>query len=145
MSWPVFFFFSSLFFASCNVILIPESSKCLLGEFEILAIQLKVSGILLTIRIRNTSSTDKESGIQRLESGIHGLEFVVPENIHTRPPPHGGQRKSEGRGGKLLINNSFSVEQAISYRFTLNRCFKTSINDRLLSMVGWMLFSRLTR
>ena len=99
MSSPVFFFFWSLFFASCNVIQVPESSKCLLGEFEILAIQLKVSGILLTIRIRNTSSTDKESGIQRLESGIHGLEFVVPENIHTRPPPHGGQRKSEGRGG----------------------------------------------
>ena len=97
MSSP--FFFSSLFFALCNVIRIPESGKCLLGECEILGIQFKVSGISLTIRIRNTSSTDKKSRIQRMESGIHGLEFVVPENIRTRPPPHGGQRKSEGREG----------------------------------------------
>ena len=117
MSSPVFFFFSSLFFASCNVIRIPESSKCLLGEFEILAIQLKVFGISVTIRIRNTSSTNKESGIQRLESVIHGVEFVVPENIHTRPLPTEGNGNSRGggvqkeaisdRGGGLLPNFFF--------------------------------------
>ena len=107
MSSP--FFFSSLFFALCNVIRIPESGKCLLGECEILGIQFKVSGISLTIRIRNTSSTDKKSRIQRMESGIHGLEFVVPENIRTRPPPHGGQRKSEGREGGGLKRRQFPM------------------------------------
>ena len=38
----------------------------------------------------------------------------------------------------LLINNSFSVEQAISY-FTVNRCFKTRTIvciDHFLSVVG---------
>ena len=37
-------------------------------------IQLKESGIPLTIGIRYPSSNDRESGIQYLESGIHGVE-----------------------------------------------------------------------
>ena len=48
---------------------------------------------------------------------------------------------------ELLMNNSFSLERAFSY-FTLNRCFKTSVNVRFghfLSTVGSMLFPRLTR
>ena len=51
-------------FRSCKGIQIPESVKFLLVE----------SGILLRIGIQNPSSTDKESGIQYLESGIHGEE-----------------------------------------------------------------------
>ena len=39
--------------------------------------QLKKSGIPLTIEIRNPSSTDKESEIQYLESGIHGVESRI--------------------------------------------------------------------
>ena len=37
-------------------------------------IQLKESGILSTIEIRNPSPTEKESRIDYLESGIHGVE-----------------------------------------------------------------------
>ena len=79
--------------------------------------------------------------------------------------PHGGQRNFEGRRvqeeaisegvggrlqsfffsgglgkiGKLFINNSFSVEQAISYFTVIYRCFKTSIIvciDHLLTTIG---------
>ena len=50
-------------FRSCKGIQIPESVKFLLVE----------SGILLRIGIQNPSSTDKESGIQYLESRIHGV------------------------------------------------------------------------
>ena len=48
---------------------------------------------------------------------------------------------------ELLINNNFSLERPFSY-FTLNRCFKTSVNvcfGHFLSTVGSMLFPRLTR
>ena len=44
-----------------------------------------------------------------------------------------------GKIGKLFINNSFSVEQAISYFTVIYRCFKTSIIvciDHLLTTVG---------
>ena len=41
-------------------------------------IQLKRSGIPQTTRIRNLSSTDKESGIQYLDSGIHSVESKNP-------------------------------------------------------------------
>ena len=87
--------------------------------------------------------------------------YVVPENIHT---PRGGQRKfrEEGKGskrrqfprgggclerffpgslskiGELLIYNSFSVEQAISFLYRY-WCFKTIIIvfiDHLLTTVG---------
>ena len=37
-------------------------------------IQLKESGIPLTTGIRSLSSTDRESGIQHLQSEIHGVE-----------------------------------------------------------------------
>ena len=40
-------------------------------------IQLKESGILLMIGIRNPSTTDKESAIQYLESGMHGVESRI--------------------------------------------------------------------
>ena len=46
---------------------------------------------------------------------------------------------SLGKIGKLFINTSFSVEQAISYFTVIYRCFKTSIIvciDHLLSTVG---------
>ena len=37
------------------------------------------SGILLRIGIQNPSSSDKESGIQYLESGIHGVESRIQD------------------------------------------------------------------
>ena len=40
-------------------------------------IHFKESGIPLTIRIQNPSSTEKEFGIQHLESGIHGVESRI--------------------------------------------------------------------
>ena len=60
---------------------------------------------------------------------VNKRKCVVPENIpHTSPLPTEGNGISEGYGllteffsrglskiGELLINNSFSVEQAISY------------------------------
>ena len=48
---------------------IPESVKSLLVE----------SGILLRIGIQNPISTDKESWIQYLESGIHGMESRIQD------------------------------------------------------------------
>ena len=60
---------------------ILESRKWLLvesGPLQIFvlefAIKLKKSGIALTIGNRNPNSTDKESGIHYLESGIHSVE-----------------------------------------------------------------------
>ena len=40
-------------------------------------LELKESGIPLTIKIRNPSSTDKETGFQYLESEIHGVESKI--------------------------------------------------------------------
>ena len=40
-------------------------------------IQLKESGILLMIGIGNPSTTDKESAIQYLETGMHGVESTI--------------------------------------------------------------------
>ena len=42
-------------------------------------IQLKESGIPLTIRIQNLSSTDKETRIQYLESGIESVESRIQD------------------------------------------------------------------
>ena len=39
--------------------------------------ELKESGIPITIKIRNPSSTDKETGFQYLESKIHGVESRI--------------------------------------------------------------------
>ena len=55
-------------------------------------IQFKEFGIPLTIEIRNPSSTDKESVIQYLESGIHGVAseprlFGFPYMERLRPVP----------------------------------------------------------
>ena len=44
-------------------------------------IQLKESGIELTIGIWNPNSTDKKSAIQYLESGIHSLEFRIQDRL----------------------------------------------------------------
>ena len=59
----------------------PESGKFLLLESESLAlesgIQLKESGIPLTISVRNPGSTDKESEFQYQETGIHGMESRI--------------------------------------------------------------------
>ena len=49
----------------------------ILGLESGIQLQLKKSGIPLTIGIRNSSSTDKESTIQYLESRIHGMEFRI--------------------------------------------------------------------
>ena len=57
----------------------PESGKFLLLESESLAlesgIQLKESGIPLTISVRNPGSTDKESEFQYQETGIQNLRL----------------------------------------------------------------------
>ena len=54
--WNIFSTAKNSCFAPCKGILIPESGKILFME---LGIQLKGSGIPLTIRIQNPSSTDK--------------------------------------------------------------------------------------
>ena len=51
---------------------IKESFNILVVFTIFVGIQLKESGIPLTIGIRNPSSTDKESGIYSLESRIQG-------------------------------------------------------------------------
>ena len=43
--------------------------------------QLKKSGIPLNIELRNPRSTGKESGIQYLESGIHGVEPRMQDGL----------------------------------------------------------------
>ena len=59
----------------------PKSGKFALVELKSWAldseIQLMIPGIPQTIGIRNPSSSDKESRIQYLESGIHGLESRI--------------------------------------------------------------------
>ena len=59
----------------------PKSGKFVLVELKSWAldseIQLMIPGIPQTIGIRNPSSSDNESRIQYLESGIHGLESRI--------------------------------------------------------------------
>ena len=55
---------------------IQSSSKSLSWNLESGALE---SGIPLTIGIRNPSFTEKESGIQFLESGIHGVESRIQD------------------------------------------------------------------
>ena len=62
-------------------ILVPESGrKCFLVESGILGfgirVQLKESGIPLTIGTQDPSSTDKDSG---LKSGIHIVKSRIPD------------------------------------------------------------------
>ena len=70
-------------------------------------IQLKESGIPLTIGIQNPSSTDKESEIQYLESGgIHGVESS-PESRIQNPSLswillHGTKNSGSCQGFKKL-------------------------------------------
>jgi len=59
------------FLAPCKLIRILESGKSWALES---VIQFQESRLLLTIKIRNPSSTDKESGIQYLESGINSVQ-----------------------------------------------------------------------
>ena len=49
----------------------------MLVESEILAVQLKQSGISLTMGIQNPNSTDKESGFQYLKSRILSVESRI--------------------------------------------------------------------
>ena len=49
----------------------------MLVESRILGVQLKQSGISLTVGIQNPSSTDKESGIQYLKSGMLSVESRI--------------------------------------------------------------------
>ena len=76
-------------------------------------IQLKESGILSTIEIRNPSPTEKESRIDYLESGIHGVEpriqtclgfpYIGRQELLVQcPPPFRGSVAF-----KLLIEKSF--------------------------------------
>jgi len=51
-------------------------------------IQLKESRIPIKIEIQDLSSTEKESGIQYLESGIHGVESRI-EDCLGFPCVHG--------------------------------------------------------
>ena len=55
-------------------------------DFEILelGIQLKETGIPLTVEIRNPSSAEKESGIQHLESRIHSVESRIQDCLRLR-------------------------------------------------------------
>ena len=63
----------------------PESGDFCLWNKESWAlecgIQLKESRILLTIGIWDPGSTDKESRIQYLESGIHGVESRIQDGL----------------------------------------------------------------
>ena len=64
-------------------------------------LQPKQSRIILTIGIRNPSSTDKESEIWYLESGIHGVESRIQDLDYLRKET-GSERKEElglRRGG----------------------------------------------
>ena len=65
-------------------------------------LQPKQSRIILTIGIRNPSSTDKESEIWYLESGIHGVESRI-EDLDCLTKETGSAGKEElgwGRGGE---------------------------------------------
>ena len=64
-------------------------------------LQPKQSRIILTIGIRNPSSTDKESEICYLESGIHGVESRI-QDLDYLTKETGSERKEElglRRGG----------------------------------------------
>ena len=66
-------------------------------------LQTKQSRIILTIGIRNPSSTDKESEIWSLESGIHGVKSRI-QDLDYLTKEIGSERKEElglrrGRGG----------------------------------------------
>ena len=76
----------------------PESRKLELWDPESWALksrlQLKQSRIILTIWIRNPSSTDKESEICYLESGIHGVESRI-QDLDYLTKETGSERKEE--------------------------------------------------
>ena len=57
-------------------------------------LQPKQSRIILTIGIRNPSSTDKESEICYLESGIHGVESRI-QDLDYLTKETGSERKEE--------------------------------------------------
>ena len=54
----------------------PESEEMLLVES---GIQIKESGIPITIGIQNSTVLQKNTGIQYLESGIHSVEFRIQD------------------------------------------------------------------
>ena len=75
-------------------------------------IQLKESGIPLTIGIRNPSSSDKESEIQYLESGIHGVESSPESRIQNSSlswiPLHGAKTVASTKVSRNLNHNEDS-------------------------------------
>ena len=80
--------------APCKGLRTPESGKFLLVESRIREVYLVESGIPgfgirdiaqgIQIGIRNPSSTDEESEIQYLESGIHGVESRIQDCLGFR-------------------------------------------------------------
>ena len=62
---------------------IPESGEFVLVGSEILGFGIQ-NPESLKIRIYNSSSTDKDSGIQYLESGIHKGEILSPRSYVGR-------------------------------------------------------------
>ena len=97
-------------------------------------IQLKESGIPLTIGIRYLSSTDKESEIQYLESGIHGVESS-PESRIQNPslswiPLHGAKTVASTKVSRnlnhsedswLLTAGQWVKEQLIAHGWWQNK------------------------
>ena len=78
----------------------PESGKLELWDPESwvmkFGLQLKQSRIIPTIGIRNPSSTDKESEIWYLESGIHGVESRI-QDLNYLTKETGSERKERER------------------------------------------------
>ena len=70
------------------------------------------SGILLTFGIRKPSSTDKESVIQCLESGIHGVESRIPDYIGC-PYMHGATAILIGNGKPGLQRNLHITKSSV--------------------------------
>ena len=70
-------------FASCKGIRNPGNFCLWNSESWVLesGMQLKKSGIPLTIKMRNPRSTGKESKIQYLESGIHVVEPRIQDGL----------------------------------------------------------------
>ena len=75
-------------------------------------IQLKESGIPLTIDFRDPSSTDKESEIQYLESGIHGVESSPQSRIENPSlswiPLHGAKTVASTKVSRNLNHSEDS-------------------------------------
>ena len=72
------------------------------------------SGIPLKTAIRNPSSTDKKSGIQHLESGIHGVESRIIRDIM--------KLRRQREHNKKQNNNFASASHIFFCQFLCRRC-----------------------